>query len=446
MAINTVPTPGGLKSVSASQINSYALGQRRWFLESQCKNRSGETPEMTLGTWAHTRCEQYLAGQTVTWPGLSLNGVAIDTTTTQASLLRLWADPKFPKPGAPSSSIEEPGNYALNISIAGTPVKGKIDYRSYADPTHHVVLDHKSTGNIDYAKTPEELAREPQIIVYAAYCVSKGADLVTAGHSTFQTKRGAAASVTMTDPMDRAHIESIYNGPLTKLVEDMQETVANYNGNPLDTPCHERGNPNAKSCHAFNRLCPFAELCGVGEFAGRDSSFTPPPSPSVVTATPSPFGPTMSLADKIRARGINPPDAALPAVTRPYVPDATPATVTATPAPTAATPAESWSSSSSPTWAPTTGLSLYVDCSPTKGLGVTLRLEDLVHERATTIAARHHVTDVREVDFGKGVAELVASFKKDPPTGVVVATSSGLSAYVVEVLLPIASVVVRGLR
>jgi len=93
------------------------------------------------------------------------------------------------------------------------------------------------------------------------------------------------------------------------------------------------------------------------------------------------------------------------------------------------------------------GLHLYVDALPTKGVGGALvDLALIIAERAAPICARFKVSDVREVDFGKGTAQLVASFRNNPPTGVVLARTGGLSTLVLEALEPLAVTVVRGVN
>jgi hypothetical protein len=91
-------------------------------------------------------------------------------------------------------------------------------------------------------------------------------------------------------------------------------------------------------------------------------------------------------------------------------------------------------------------LILYVDCLPVKGVIGVLPLEDLIEAKAKPICEEFKVTDVREVDFGKGTRALIAAFKKDPPVGSYSVSMSGLGALVVDALTPVAKIVVRGMR
>jgi hypothetical protein len=88
-------------------------------------------------------------------------------------------------------------------------------------------------------------------------------------------------------------------------------------------------------------------------------------------------------------------------------------------------------------------LFLYVDAMPTKGVSVDVRLEEEIHARVEKILKEHNATsiDLAPLDYGKGRALLAASFRANPPRGVVVARTGGLSTGVIEVLAAIADTV-----
>lgn len=450
--INTTPTIGELIRTSASQVNSYHLCPRRWWLETVCENRGEETPELALGTWSHGHTENKLLGKTP--QRTPLKGFPdVDTSVTWKSLEGYWADPRFPDPRPGTHAVEEPRKYNLGLTLEGVQVRGRIDFRDWSSSDHHFVLDHKTTGSIKYAKTSEELERDPQIITYSKFCLEQGAKTVTAAHGLIQTKNTPAHDFVYTEPMSKEHIDSIYYGPLAKTVREMKD-VARIRL-VEDTPCKK----GKKTCKAFNRLCPFAAVCGVTEDAfgnlnhGDEDEADQPPTQGVImslrekmagtpAATPPPAAPTGA-----RHTGINPSDGKRPEL-------AAPKTTTNTAQAVGPKPQEHSTlcegSIGQPCDIPAvcapSELTLYVDCLPVKGGPGYIRLEEEVARRAAPIEKKHNVTDVREVGYGEGTAELMAAFKKDPPRGVVVATTSGLCGYVVEVLLPMASVVVRGVR
>lgn len=168
----------------------------------------------------------------------------------------------------------------------------------------------------------------------------------------------------------------------------------------------------------------------------------------------------MSITEKLAARratGINPPDAAKPV--EPLgaaAPTFTPTVSSEAAALEYTTFKEAMArAAATPTDAPSstcTDLILYVDCRPVKGAADVRSLDEEIAARSLPILAywskelRREVHDVREIDFGKGTAELFASFRRSPLTGAWATNANGLGGAVVEVLSPLASMVVRGGR
>lgn len=88
-------------------------------------------------------------------------------------------------------------------------------------------------------------------------------------------------------------------------------------------------------------------------------------------------------------------------------------------------------------------LQLFINCLP-EGVSYT-RLENLIAERSKPILAQAKVSSIQDVGkYGEGKKALVRSFIDNPPTGMVVASTGGVSAEVLEVLVPLAALVVRG--
>ena len=161
------------------------------------------------------------------------------------------------------------------------------------------------------------------------------------------------------------------------------------------------------------------------------------------------------------ASGINPPDAAKPPATAPYTPPAPSLDQWSLEKVEEAQVSPSGSGSVQPANPetnkdPAVCIYLYIDCQPTYGVGVDVRLENEIAARSEALLRElrqknpsdvpPYATDVREVKFGAGTAALISHFKRNPPAGVVVASSQGLSALVVEALAPMASLVVKAVR
>jgi hypothetical protein len=162
--------------------------------------------------------------------------------------------------------------------------------------------------------------------------------------------------------------------------------------------------PNPKACNDYGKRCHFYSRCFPDANAGD----------------------IMSLLEKLKSN-----------TGAASIPDPVPST-SATPRP------EAGATSST---APAGTLMLYIDILPEKGIDNVVRLEDEIARRVDAITKAHNVKSLYDapLNFGKGRDLLVETFRTNPPTGIVLASSSGLySAAIIEVLKPIAPIVCRG--
>ncbi len=173
-----------------------------------------------------------------------------------------------------------------------------------------------------------------------------------------------------------------------------------------------------------------------------------------------------SLSEKLKvkraAQGINPPDAAKPDTVVPYAPpapetmkgaeDQNPFTALVTKVLEVSAGAPKTLPAASDNTTPV--LRLYIDCRPDEFQGLSLAAE--IERRTPTVVAAvrarepnavpSECVDVREIKFGAGTTAMVSDFKRNPPSGSVFASAVGLSAQVVEVLIPLATQVIRTVR
>jgi hypothetical protein len=92
------------------------------------------------------------------------------------------------------------------------------------------------------------------------------------------------------------------------------------------------------------------------------------------------------------------------------------------------------------------GLRLYVDCRPLKADGV-VELDALLAPLMAQVAANAKVPHYSMIPYAQGPAQVAALVSVKPPTGIIVAdTRLPATNAVLEVLLPYAVEVVRGLR
>jgi hypothetical protein len=361
---------------------------------------------------------------------------------------------------------------------------------------------------------PEELARDPQGLIYLQYGFHTY-PFATAGTFThvYINKRVRGARPVATDPLDPTYVREQYEH-LGTVVRSMKQTA--WLDKIEDVPA------NRSACRKYGG-CPYEPVCPrAGQSLATKSLFDDFPTESTMPSTPDqqPLDVKAALnARKVRATGINPPDAARPQPVEPWTPPGSALEVmgikvvvdpTMAPGEMELRQPQSPSTSSSRlvdavtpsgqvvevkynpghvqqvvdalsevmrngtaderisvaraagsfmdygNGQPTLGQTyLYVDCIPSARIDV-VRLTDEIEERTPLILDQCRkqdpgsvppgANDVRQVRFGQGVAALCSSFKTDPPTGNVLASSNGLQAQVIEVLEPLAALVVRGSR
>lgn len=98
---------------------------------------------------------------------------------------------------------------------------------------------------------------------------------------------------------------------------------------------------------------------------------------------------------------------------------------------------------------PAPGLVVYVDCAPVKGADVenAVHLEDMVRPYMEEAAKMNEVSYYNLIEYGKGPSYIAAFVLANPPQGVILAnTRYPSTGAVLEVLLPMADVVVRAAR
>ena len=191
------------KSVSPSQINAYNDCPRLWWYQSVLGLPTPQRPSAALGTAVHEQLESYMdsgklpddsvAGK-IAKPGLSL----------------------LPEPGTGWTEVkmhdEDTQDKWPKLFLSGLPVNGYIDLLNMTGE-RPLVLDHKTTSDLKYAKTAEELRSDPQMVIYGSFalsaCASQGvsADAVDTGHVVYLTK-GAPFAKKTTVTLDRKHLDA----------------------------------------------------------------------------------------------------------------------------------------------------------------------------------------------------------------------------------------------
>lgn len=139
---------------SASQINTAEDCLRRWAFEYVWGLSSEGNASARLGKAVHTQLERWLAFATP--PG----GLHAEFGDRPARIAKV-AIPPLPAPG--TGDVE-----------GGFTLRGMVRWKGFKDWTgifqsHPTVIDHKTTSDLKWAKTAQELARDPQALLYALH-------------------------------------------------------------------------------------------------------------------------------------------------------------------------------------------------------------------------------------------------------------------------------------
>lgn len=269
------------KSISASQISNYRDCPRKWWYQSILGLPTPQNASAALGEAVHGQLEKYLN-----------DGTPPDTSKPEGRIAE--AGLKFlPAPGTVFTEVpmhgtdrnkKEPGADDVplpgampRLVVAGMPVNGYIDVLDVSADSP-VVLDHKTTGDLKWAKTESDLREDVQMVLYGSYALDVVAsmgvevDTVTVGHIVYLTKGAPLAKPTKVT-LTRDHL-ALERKKIAETVEDMKETAK------ARTPNAVPG--EASSCNKFGG-CHFKDKCAaIGALSNIEipsfiRNVTPPP-------------------------------------------------------------------------------------------------------------------------------------------------------------------------
>lgn len=381
---------GELQHLSASQFTTWKSCNRKWWFEKVAGIPQPTGPALDLGISIHGQMENYYE-----------EGVIPEHPSA-----RLLVESGVIPARGPGVFIEHPRDFKLGISVAGVPIRGRVDlilnpleaFDDSRDPLE--IWDWKSKKDLKYSKTPAELERDIQMMLYGKFAYERlFASTVTFHHANIRTAddKGPGYRIVSTDEISRDDVDSFVETVVEPLVSEIKVTAT--------ASTHEDVPPNWGACYEYNKPCPYLDRCTKDQSASVHLSmlFKGEGEMGVQTGT--------SLKE------------ALGAVTN-----------------EAFAPAKGETSSTRPE------LHLYVNALPVKGVGRVTYLDDIIAEAGREICAAKKVLDLRLLAYGEGKALLAAGLRQNPPCGVVVATSGELSDVAIETLLPLAAIVVRGTR
>lgn len=151
--------------LSASQIATWTDCERKWGHRYLDGKKEPPSPAAALGTAGHSVLEKYL--KFAEMPN-TLHAVHIGGKEHFPGQMVVNMLPILPVPPRPESNVE----HSFTLELPSARFRGFID--NLEPPPFQpwpTVFDHKSTSNLRYAKTPDDLLTDAQGMLYAKYAL-----------------------------------------------------------------------------------------------------------------------------------------------------------------------------------------------------------------------------------------------------------------------------------
>lgn len=441
--------PEGEYYYSASQVETFRDCRRKWFFKSVAKLPVKKNKYAEAGDIVHEMAEDYLSKGIV--PDINDKRPAGETGFTYGELAKVFVAGvrHLPRPG--TARVEQ--KFELYVPGLGIVI-GFIDFEYTDDNGKPRNGDHKTTSNLAYAKTEEDLQTDPQSVIYAVHTMEKHNvdEMVNVWVYYHRAKAKKPKTKKVEAIMRLSEVDKQWQTVLTDLHEmkRLRDTGAKA----------EDVEYNVRACDMYGG-CPFRTQCGLTP-ADRMKGLMKmvnlkdkmkaqmekkaEAAPAAPAAAPAPAGGNPLLA-KMKARAapapaptgagdaVNPPEATQQeekpkAVFLPVVEKAKPAP------------------------APVQGYTLFVDCSPQKHPNGTQSVAFSTIAAPVLDALREqygsHYRLVPDTYggapalFSEAMRQYLQEKKFGPNVGIVLTLASQEARDAYEVMVENAGVVIRG--
>jgi CRISPR/Cas system-associated exonuclease Cas4 (RecB family) len=229
--------------LSASQVQTFSDCPRKWAWRYVAGVEEPPSPAAELGRAVHAELEKYLRGGDIDF-------------TTEVGYIAVAGIEHLPKPGTVGLRIEE------EFHFEGPSGHSYLGYKDLEVPgvVHlaqlGVVYDHKTTSDLKWQKTEDDLKRDIQATLYAVDYFRNHPDEseVELRWVYYQTKNTKKSAITRL----RVHQTDAWNRFLE--IEQIAETMSTAaEKQPLDLP------PNINHCSAYGG-CPHQGRCNLSPF------------------------------------------------------------------------------------------------------------------------------------------------------------------------------------
>jgi len=248
--LGNITKPKKLHHVSASQVEMYRRCQRLWFFSYVVGIKSPPSPAMQKGTDIHARQQHW--GETGELP--EENDLWYELTKLSVAALGIEWTPERAKDLHVERKLDMP-------TFDGGPLwTGFIDLLDTAgtDYADAEIIDYKTTSDFRYAKTPDEIRNNLQLMSYAKYVfeMEPQAEQVAVGHLYLRTKLPARVLFPTRQIVDRTHVDERWQSYVADVVE-MTALAASPPPKATDVT------PDTSHCNDYGG-CYFRAECGVG--------------------------------------------------------------------------------------------------------------------------------------------------------------------------------------
>lgn len=181
------------KHVSPSQIETWLGCNRQWYWQYPMGIKSPPTASTLLGSACHTIAEDFIQEQNGEDLSVKRDGKDHYRAVVRPAMatLRMLGDLHKSGLGHVERSMKRKLRNGLDLI-------GRIDFLSLPETDNPLVVDHKTSSNLKYAKTEEEMATNIQMLAYAyeAVCLKPLAKGVRVAHNVMLTRGAPAARYT----------------------------------------------------------------------------------------------------------------------------------------------------------------------------------------------------------------------------------------------------------
>lgn len=226
--------------ISPSQIATFGECPRRWGWQKLENMRGVQKPSAALGERVHKILEAWMTSAT---PPNREETFLIEEKIYYPGLIAESGIHLLPPPG--SGFVESWFEWSI--------FNGRIDF-AWKGPECPAVLDHKTTSNLGYAKTTEDLKTDPQAIIYASAALEEtqahAVDLFWVYYKTSKPYKAERVHLRVTREYATEALR-----PLQERGELMLE-LRRSGARALDLP------PNANACGDYGG-CDFIKHCNL---------------------------------------------------------------------------------------------------------------------------------------------------------------------------------------